>query len=65
MRSTADTSHLYEDFNRTMFRNVFPFKLKESKHKASSSGEISRISESEESIFVKKEKKVSKREVPI
>lgn len=29
MRSTADTTHRFDDFNRTTFRNIFPFKLKD------------------------------------
>jgi len=29
MRSTADTTHRFEDFNRATFRNVFPFKLRD------------------------------------
>lgn len=54
MQSTADTTHLYEDFNRTTFRNAFPFKLKDSSTKVCSTGEIDQISEAEDKIFVKR-----------
>ena len=37
MQSTADTTHMYEDFNRTTFRNIFPFKLKDTNQKIDSS----------------------------
>ena len=44
---------------------MFPFRLKDTNRKIYSSGEISRISESEESIFVNKEKKIQKKEVEV
>ena len=44
---------------------MFPFRLKDTNRKIYSSGEISRISESEESIFVNKEKKIQKKQVEV
>ena len=65
MQSTADTSQMFEDFNRNTFRNVFPFKLKDTNRKIESIWEVKRISENEDSIFVRKDKKIEKKEMKV